>query len=173
MIDLKEWPDEIALHTMSTSVAHWDNDVRGELIRCVAEGKVSYEARINGTEETYGFSDIAAYSIDKLSALAKVANDLRYEWAQITGLHEGVTWSVLWPAETSTDPPRPSDHRATRVRWSLAVGALTESSTLPTHCWPRPARPTGCPLIKSRTNQYLRIRQFPDKTAREVGKSPT
>jgi hypothetical protein len=94
-IDLKEWPDEIAFHTMSTSVAHWDNDVRGELIRCVAEGEVSYEARIDGTEETYGFCDIAAYSLDKLCALAKVANDLRYEWAQITGLHEGVTWSVL------------------------------------------------------------------------------
>jgi len=94
-IDLKEWPDEIASHTMSTSVAHWDNDVRGKLIRCVAEGEVSYEARINGTEETYGFADISAYSLDKLSALAKVANDLRYEWAEITGLHEGVVWSVL------------------------------------------------------------------------------
>jgi hypothetical protein len=94
-IDLKEWPDEIAFHTMSTSVAHWDNDVRGQLIRCVGEGEVSYEARINGNEETYGFSDIAAFSIDKLAAIAKVCNDLRYEWAQITGLHEGVIWSVL------------------------------------------------------------------------------
>src|SRR5882757_1873608 len=94
-IDLKEWPDEIASHTMSTSVADWGNDVRGELIRHVGVGIVDYEARIDGTEETCGVSDIAAYSIDKISALAKVANDLRYEWAQITGLHEGVTWSVL------------------------------------------------------------------------------
>jgi hypothetical protein len=93
--DINTEPGEVVSHTMSTSVAHWDNDVRGELIRCVSEGKVSYEARINGTEENCGLSDIAAYSLNSLSALAKVANDLRYEWAQITGLHEGVTWSVL------------------------------------------------------------------------------
>jgi hypothetical protein len=80
---------------MSTSVAKWA-DVRGELIRSVADdGEIEYEARINGTEEHYGVSDVAAYSIDKLAALAKVANDLRYEWEQITGRHEGVTWQVL------------------------------------------------------------------------------
>jgi hypothetical protein len=80
---------------MSTSVADWA-DVRGELIRSVADdGEIGYEVRINGLEEHYGFSDVAAYSIDTLAALAKVANDLRYEWAQITGLHKGVTWSVL------------------------------------------------------------------------------
>jgi hypothetical protein len=67
-IDLKEWPDEFAFHTMSTSVG---GNVRGELIRCVAEGEVSYEARINGAEEHCGLSDIAAYSISSLAALAK------------------------------------------------------------------------------------------------------
>ena len=87
---------EVVFHTMSTSVVHWDNDVRGELIRCVAEGQVSYEARINvGADEHYGLSDVAAYSLDKLAAIAKVTNDVRYEWEQITGLHEGVTWSVM------------------------------------------------------------------------------
>jgi hypothetical protein len=94
--DINLAPGELVFHTVSTSVVHWANDVRGELIRCVADdGEVSYEARINETEEHYGFSDVAFYSIDRLAALAKVANDLRYEWEQITGLHEGVTWSVL------------------------------------------------------------------------------
>jgi hypothetical protein len=92
---IKTQRGEVVCHTVSTSVAHWDNDVRGQLVRLVCDGEVAYEARINGTEEHYGFSDVAAYSIDKLGALAKVANDLRYEWEQITGLHEGVTWSVL------------------------------------------------------------------------------
>jgi hypothetical protein len=93
--DINPEPGEVVFHTMSTSVVHWDNDLRGELVRCVGEGEVSYEARINGTEEDCGMSDVAAYSLDKLSALAKVANDLRYEWEQITGRHKGVTWSVL------------------------------------------------------------------------------
>jgi hypothetical protein len=93
--DINPEPGELVFHTMSTSVADWA-DVRGELIRSVADdGEIGYEVRINGTEEHYGFSDVAAYSIDKLAALAKVTNDLRYEWAQITGLHKGVTWSVL------------------------------------------------------------------------------
>jgi hypothetical protein len=85
-------PGEFVFHVVSTSVG---GNVRGELIRCVAVGEVSYKARINGTEEHYGFSDVAAYSIDNLAALAKVANDLRYEWEQITGRHKGVIWSVL------------------------------------------------------------------------------
>jgi hypothetical protein len=92
--DINPEPGELVFHTVSTSVADWAG-VRGELVRCIGEGGVSYEARINGTEEHCGLSDIAAYSLDKLSALAKVANDLRYEWEQITGQHKGVTWSVL------------------------------------------------------------------------------
>jgi hypothetical protein len=53
------------------------------------------QPRINGFEDHGGICDIAAYSIADLAALAKVANDCRYEWEQITGLHEGVTWRVL------------------------------------------------------------------------------
>jgi hypothetical protein len=90
--DINPEHGEAVFHTMSTSVG---GNVRGELIRCVAEGEVTYEARINGAEEHGGICDIAAYTLDDLWALSKVTNDLRYEWAQITGLHEGVTWSVL------------------------------------------------------------------------------
>ena len=84
---------ELVFHTVSTSVADWAG-VRGELIRWVSEDEIGYEVRINGTEEHGGICDIAAYTLDDLAGLAKVANDLRYEWEQFTGLHEGVTWSV-------------------------------------------------------------------------------
>jgi hypothetical protein len=92
--DINPEPGEAVFHTVSTSVADWA-DVRGELVRCVGEGEVSYEARIDGTEDHCGLSDVAAYSLDNLAALAKVANDLRYEWEQITGRHKSITWSVL------------------------------------------------------------------------------
>jgi hypothetical protein len=92
--DINPEPGEVVFHTVSTSVACWSG-VRGELIRWVSEDEIGYEVRINGSTEHGGICDIAAYTIDDLSALAKVTNDLRYEWEQITGLHEGVTWSVL------------------------------------------------------------------------------
>ena len=92
--DITPEPGEVVFHTVSTSVADWAG-VRGELVRCVGEGEVSYEARIDGLEDHCGLSDVAAYSLDNLSALAKVANDLRYEWSAITGRHKGVIWSVL------------------------------------------------------------------------------
>ncbi|MCV7056284.1 hypothetical protein [Mycolicibacterium gilvum] len=86
----------VAFHTMVTSVG-WDPGIKGELIRWVAsDGEVGYEVRINGTEEDAGTCDVAAFSIDSLGALAKVANDLRYEWEIITGVYasEGIRWSV-------------------------------------------------------------------------------
>jgi hypothetical protein len=92
--DINPEPGVVVFHTVSTSVADWAG-VRGELVRCVGEGEVSYEARIDGLEDHYGLCDASATSLDNLSALAKVANDLRYEWSAITGLHKGVTWSVL------------------------------------------------------------------------------
>jgi hypothetical protein len=49
-------------HVMVTSVA---GAVVGWLIRWAWEpGEISYEVRINGTEEHAGMSDVAAYSID-------------------------------------------------------------------------------------------------------------
>jgi hypothetical protein len=89
--DIHPEPGEVVFHTMSTSVG---GNVRGELVRCVGEGEVLYEARIDGLEDHCGLSDVAAYSLASLSALAKVANDLRYELAEITGLH-GRPWSVV------------------------------------------------------------------------------
>jgi hypothetical protein len=81
---------------MSTVVSgQFSGSVVGELIRWVCDDEVDYEARINGVEDHGGICDIAAYTLDDLWALSKVTNDLRYEWAQITGLHEGVTWTVL------------------------------------------------------------------------------
>jgi hypothetical protein len=72
--DINPEPGEVVFHTMSTSVAEWA-DVRGELIRSVFDdGEVSYEARIDGLEDHYGLCDA-------FSALAKVSNDLRYEWS--------------------------------------------------------------------------------------------
>jgi squalene cyclase len=92
--DINPEPGEFVFHTVSTSVADWAG-VHGELVRCVGEGEVLYEARIDGTEDHCGLSDVAAYSLDTIAALAKVANDLRYEWEQITGRHKSITWSVL------------------------------------------------------------------------------
>lgn len=89
-------PGEVVFHTMSTAVSgEFSGKVVGELIRWVSDGDFGYEVRINGTEEHGGICDIAAYTIDDIWAVAKVANDLRYEWEQITGLHNGVTWKVL------------------------------------------------------------------------------
>jgi hypothetical protein len=93
--DINPEPEELVFHTMSTSVADWAG-VRGKLIRSVGDdGEIEYEVRINGLEDHYGLCDVAASSIDSLAALAKVSNDLRYEWSAITGLHKGVTWSAL------------------------------------------------------------------------------
>jgi hypothetical protein len=82
-IDAKDWDGDVAHHTMVTAVADWAPGVQGELIRWVAAGEVSYEARINGLEETGGICDAAAFSISSLAALAKVANDLRYMWEAV------------------------------------------------------------------------------------------
>jgi hypothetical protein len=84
---------EVVFHTMVTSVGY---GVVGELIRWVADdGEAGYEVQINGLEEHYGISDAAAYSISSLAGLAKVANDLRYEWEIITGVYPDINWSVL------------------------------------------------------------------------------
>ncbi len=86
-------PGEGIDHVMSTAVSA--GTVVGELIRQVYDDEVGYIAEINGTAEHGGLSDVVAYSLDNIAALTKVANDLRYEWEQITGRHKGVTWSVL------------------------------------------------------------------------------
>src|SRR3981081_914844 len=72
-IDPKDWDGEVAQHTMVTVVTNWAPGVQGELIRWVTAGEVSYEARIDGLEEHGGICDAAAFSIDSLNALTKVA----------------------------------------------------------------------------------------------------
>jgi hypothetical protein len=94
-IDPKDWDGELAQHTMVTAVADWAPDVQGELIRWAwKDGEVSYEAQINGTEDPGGTCDVAAYSIDSLCALAKVANDLRYMLVAILDPDERGAWST-------------------------------------------------------------------------------
>jgi hypothetical protein len=68
-------------HVMVTSDA---SPVVGELLRWVSDDReVGYEARINGVEDTDGVSDVAAFDVYSLGALAFVANSLRYEWENI------------------------------------------------------------------------------------------
>ncbi|WP_041787081.1 hypothetical protein [Mycobacterium intracellulare] len=73
-------------HVMSTAVSgEFSGEVVGELIRW-ADGhddSITFEARIDGTPDSAGISDIAAYSYEDILALAKVSNDLRSEWAAI------------------------------------------------------------------------------------------
>jgi hypothetical protein len=84
--------EESVHHVMVTSVA---GAVAGWLIRWTWEdGEINYEVRINGTEEHYGQSDVAAHSIDTLADLAQVANNLRQEWEIVTGVRENHVWSV-------------------------------------------------------------------------------
>jgi hypothetical protein len=45
------------------------------------------EARIDGVEDDRSVSDIAAFSVDYLSALECVIADLRYEWRCLLGEH--------------------------------------------------------------------------------------
>jgi hypothetical protein len=92
-IDPKDWDGDLAHHTMVTAVADWAPGVQGELIRWVTADEVSYEARINGLDEHGGICDAAAFSIDSLCALAKVANDLRYMWEAILDPDERGAWS--------------------------------------------------------------------------------
>jgi hypothetical protein len=93
-IDLKVWEGGLAHHTMVTAVADWAPGVQGELIRWVTTDEVSYEARINGLEEHGGICDAAAFSVDSLCALAKVANDIRYMWDAILDPDARGAWSV-------------------------------------------------------------------------------
>ena len=95
--------EECVWHVMVTSGA---GPVIGKLLRWVSHEEVGYEARIDGTEETAGISDITAFSIDSLSALECVLADLRYEWACILGEHSKPWtynfWS-RWPDEVYPD----------------------------------------------------------------------
>lgn len=92
----QQTPDEVVFHVMSTAVSgQFSGKVTGELVRWVSNGDFGYEVRINGVDNGDGVCDVAAYTLDELWGLAKVASDCRYEWEQITGLHDGVTWSVL------------------------------------------------------------------------------
>jgi hypothetical protein len=85
---------EVVYHTMVTAIGY--DDIEGELIRGVADDvEVLYEVRINGLDEHYGVCDAVAYSIDSLAGLAKVANDLRYEWEIIAGVYPEMKWSVF------------------------------------------------------------------------------
>jgi hypothetical protein len=86
--------DEMVFHTIVSSFSDPDGTVAGELVRWVDDrGEVGYEVRINGTEDSGGVSDIAAFSIDMLAALARVTNDLRYEWELITGVYGPGEWT--------------------------------------------------------------------------------
>lgn len=77
---------EPVTHVMSTAVSgEFSGDVVGELIRW-ADGhddSITFEARIDGTQDSAGVSDVAAYSYEDICAIAKVSNDIRYEWAAI------------------------------------------------------------------------------------------
>ena len=93
-IDSKDWDDEVAQHTMVTVITNWAPGVQGELIRWVTADEVSYEARINGLDEHYGICDAAAFSIESVWALAKVANDLRYMWETVIDPEAHGAWST-------------------------------------------------------------------------------
>jgi hypothetical protein len=76
-------------------VTVWSRDVIGQLIRWVwNDGEMGYEARFDGLDETGGLSNAAAATIGSCAALAWVANEIRYEWEIITGVHEdrGIVW---------------------------------------------------------------------------------
>jgi hypothetical protein len=76
-------------------VTVWCGGVIGQVIRWVwKDDEDSYEVRIDGLEDHGGICDAAAFSIDALRAIAYVANELRYEWEIITGVHagRGVVW---------------------------------------------------------------------------------
>jgi hypothetical protein len=92
--DLQPKRGEVVFHTMVTSVAEWAA-IKGELIRWITDdGEVGYEVRIDGLDEHGGICDVAAHSINSIAGIAKVANDLRYEWEIITGVYPDRVWSV-------------------------------------------------------------------------------
>ncbi|MCV7382175.1 hypothetical protein BST11_13405 [Mycobacterium alsense] len=73
-------------HVMSTAVSgEFSGEVVGELIRWADghDGSITFEGRIDGTPDSAGITDIAAYSYEDIWAIAKVSNDIRYEWAAI------------------------------------------------------------------------------------------
>jgi len=96
-VDLKAG-EEVVFHTMVTAISYDTGGAIGELVRWVAKDEaaceVGYEVRINGLDEHAGTCDVAAYSIDSIAAIAKVANDLRYEWEIITGVYPDLEWHV-------------------------------------------------------------------------------
>lgn len=73
-------------HVMSTAVSgEFSGDVVGELIRW-ADGhddSITFEARIDGTQDSAGITDVVAYTYEDIWAISKVSNDIRYEWAAI------------------------------------------------------------------------------------------
>src|ERR1700738_28439 len=82
--------EEVVFHTMVTAISFDTGGAIGELVRWVTNdepAEVGYEVRIHGLDEHAGICDVAAYSIDSIAAIAKVANDLRYEWEIITGVY--------------------------------------------------------------------------------------
>jgi hypothetical protein len=84
--------DGVVFHTMVTVNA---GDVEGQLLRWIgADGEVVYEARIDGVEVHGGVCDVAAYGISSIACLARVANELRYEWEIITGVYGDKQWTV-------------------------------------------------------------------------------
>jgi hypothetical protein len=86
--------DEVVFHTMVSSFSDPDGTIAGELVRWVDDrGEVGYETRINGVEDNGGVSDICAFSIEMIAAIARVANDLRYEWELITGVYADQEWT--------------------------------------------------------------------------------
>ena len=88
----------VILHTMVTAISYDTDGAIGELVRWVAKDEaaceVGCEVRINGLDEHAGTCDVSAYSIASIAAIAKVANDLRYEWEIITGVYPDLEWHV-------------------------------------------------------------------------------
>jgi hypothetical protein len=78
--------EEGGWHVIVTSDA---GPVVGKLVRWVwNDGEVGHEVRINGLEDHGGVSDVAAFSVDMIGAIAQVANNLRYEWRCLLGEHD-------------------------------------------------------------------------------------
>ncbi|UVO14250.1 hypothetical protein NM962_09730 [Mycobacterium sp. SVM_VP21] len=84
--------DEPVLHVMSTCLSGvYDGLVTGELVRWVhPDGELTYEARIRGLPQ-HGTTDLVAAELDELCDIAKVLQELRYEWGAMVVYED---WAV-------------------------------------------------------------------------------
>jgi hypothetical protein len=71
------------------AVASWAPEVQCELVRSV-DDSVGYEARLTAQLDEIG----GICTLEDLGAVAKVTNDIRYEWEIVTGVYPDLRWSV-------------------------------------------------------------------------------